>query len=227
MLAKNKLKIFFLVLLFLVTISCFFLLMGYRFYRNVFRLSYDEIVLTLKDKPSECKKMSDCKLLPGDILIRRYVTPVTKFIDSAFNPYFTHSAYYLGNDELFEALGNYAELENQILISKLSESDWMNEDMENFVIVRPTGSAEELENVANNLRSIADDPEYLFGPMKEGRKTASCSDIILKYLIDEEVISILPKKPSIITPDYLYWVTENDELGFKIVGYNIKPKSLE
>ncbi len=221
---KKALKIIGIIFLIIFIGIGILVFRGFLFYKNVFRLSYEQINTSLEQTSFECRKFTDCKLQPGDILIRRYVTPVTTLVDETLNPYFTHSAFYLGNDEMFEALGNYLGPEDQIQITKLSESDWIDSEMVNFVIVRPKNYNGKLENVSKKLIEVANDPEYVFGELKEGRKTASCSDIILKFLIEDEIIAELPDKPKIITPDYLFFATERDDPDFQIIGYNINPK---
>ena len=196
----------------------------HKIYTTTFRLSYEEIKTSLENNPTQCKKFVNCKLIPGDIIIRRYVTKVTDLFSKTLNPYFTHSAFYFGNDELFEAVGNYGPPKDQILITKLSKSDWFDENMNNFIIIRPKNYNGKLDDIISGLRGIANDSEYVFGPLQEGKKMASCSDIILKYLEDEGVLTNLYKNPDIITPDYLFWVIEKDPSNFGTVGYDINPK---
>ncbi len=221
---KKVLKIIGIIFLIIFLGISILVFKGFLFYKSVFRLSYEQVATSLQETSFECKKFSECKLQPGDILIRRYVTPVTTLLDETLNPYFTHSAFYLGNDEMFEALGNYETPEKQIQITKLSESDWLDGEMVNFVVVRPKNYKGRLEDISKKLKDVANDPEYVFGELKDGQKTASCSDIILKYLIEDEIISDLSDKPKIIMPDYLFFATERDDLDFQIVGYNVNPK---
>jgi hypothetical protein len=200
-----------------------FLFRGYKFYKSIFRLSYEQINKSLEETPAECKKLSDCKLLPGDILIRRYITNTSDLFSKTLDPYFTHSALYLGNDELFEALGNDQTPENQIQITKLSQRDWLDKEMVNFVVIRPKDYHGKLDEISKNLRAIANDPEYVFGMLNEEKKTVSCSDIILKYLVENNIIGNLPDKPQIIPPDYLFFATQRDNSDFQVIGYNVTP----
>ncbi len=222
---KKIINLIIFIVLFCVLYFAISIYRGYRFYNSVFRLSYEEITFSLEKTTPTCKKFKDCKLEPGDILIRRYITTTTNLFNKYFNPYFTHSAFYLGNDELFEAMGATELPKDEIQITNLSESYWLNEDMENFVVIRPKNYNGRLENIILNLRNIADDPQYRFGPLEEGGKNASCSDAILKYLADEKILTDLSRKPEIITPDYLFWVTERSDLDFEVIGYNINQKN--
>lgn len=201
-----------------------FFLSGYLFYKNVFRLSYEQIVLSLEKTASTCQKFSECALVPGDILIRRYVTNTSDLFSKYLNPYFTHSAMYLGQDEVFEALGNTETPENQIKISKLSESDWFDEKMKNFVVVRPINISDKLYRIDSRLRDIANDPEYVFGLFDETKKSASCSDVILKQLVKEKIVKNSSNLPWAITPDYLFWIAINNSRDFEVVGYNVSQK---
>lgn len=197
---------------------------GYTFYKSVFRLSFEQTNSSLEKIEPQCVKFSECKLQPGDIIVRRYITMVTDLFSKTLNPYFTHSAIYLGDDELFEALGNYLEPEDQIQITKLSESDWMKGDMKNFAIIRPKNLGDKFPKIDLNLREIANNPDYIFGLLDETKKTASCSDVILKELIDKKVVVNLSNQPWVITPDYLFWITLNDKSNFEIVGYSVNSK---
>lgn len=219
---KKISKIILIIILILILIVCFLLYRGNKFYDSIFRLTPEQVRNSLDINESECKKLSECELQPGDILIRRYVTPVTEIAYITLDPYFTHSAVYLGNDELFEALGNYETPENQVMVTKLSESDWFYEDMRHFVIVRPKSTEEKIENFISKLRAIADDNEYVFGPLKDGRKTVTCSDIILKYIEEDGLVSKKAENPKYISPDYLFWITKNNEADFEINKYNIE-----
>ncbi len=199
---------------------------GYVFYKSVFRLSYEQIHSTLRETNPVCVKFSECKLEPGDILIRRYITHVSDLFSKTLNPYFTHSAVYLGNDELFEALGNYLPPKDQIQITKLSESDWLDEEMENFVVVRPKNYNNKLDTISSNLREIANNPDYVFGILDENKKTASCSDVILKQLVSEGVMVESSAKPWVITPDYLFWKSQASKESFEVVGYSVSNKKI-
>jgi hypothetical protein len=192
---------------------------AYLFYKSIFRLSENEVLSLLKDNVSRCQKFSECKLIEGDIIIRRYVTPTTKTLDFLFNPYFTHSAVYLGNNEIFEAVGNTVPVIDQISVNKLSETDWFNDDMKNFVVIRPRDYFSKFEEIKEKLVSIADDPEYIFMPLDETKKTASCSDIIFKNLSDQKIIDG-GEMPQFLLPDYLFWTIVSHE-NFEIYGYNI------
>lgn len=195
--------------------------LSYKLYNNIFRLSSDQISSFLIDAKPQCKKLGDCKLLSGDILIRRYITSRTWLFDKVTNPYFTHSAFYLGDDQLVEAVGFEKNPEDDIQIAELSKSDWLNFDVDNFIVIRPRNYSRKLDNIKNNLKNIAEDPDYIFGLPKEGRKKASCADFIFKQLSDENIIRV-SNAPKIITPDYLFWLAKNNPDDFEIIGYNIR-----
>lgn len=197
---------------------------GYKFYNSVFRLSYEQISSSMDGEKSYCNKFKECELQPGDIIIRRYITDVTNRVDAIFDPYFLHSAFYIGDDEMFEVWGIQQDPENQIIINKLSKSDWFNEDMTNFVIIRPKNYYGNLEKISYEFRNVANDPEFLYGTYNEDGKRGSCADIILKYLEKNRIIKKSAEEPEIITPDYLFWALKNDPSNFDVVGYNINPR---
>ncbi len=188
-------------------------------YKNIFRLSLTQVQESLKDKIPSCNEIKKCTLLSGDILIRRHITERTLVIDKIANPYFTHSAFYLGDDQIVEAIGTEKNSEDDIQIGPFSKSDWM--DVENFIIFRPKNYLGKLEIIKNNLKEIAYDPEYIFGLPEEGPKRATCADLIYTQLSKENIISRVNDRDT-ITPDYLFWVAKNNPDDFEIVGFNIK-----
>lgn len=193
---------------------------AHKFYVNIFRLSQNQISVSLFDRTSQCRKIADCNLLPGDILVRRYITERTRIFDKFIHPYFTHSAFYLGNDQIVEAVGTEKNPEDEIQIATLSKSDWLDISVNNFVIIRPKYSITKLDTIKENLKRIAEDPDYKFGLPQIGYKRATCADLISKQLIDANIINV-SSTSKIITPDYLFSLAVNNPVNFDIVGYNI------
>jgi len=193
---------------------------AHKFYSNIYRLSAPQISDSLSIVMSGCKKISECKLLPGDILIRRYITQRTWLVDKLAHPYFTHSAFYLDDDQIVEAVGTEKNPKDEIQIAVLSKSDWLNLDVENFVIIRPKYTTTKLEIIKKNLKMIAEDHDYKFGLPKSGYKRATCADLIFRQLLGEGVINI-STAPEIITPDYLFSLATKNPTEFEIVGFNI------
>jgi len=153
-------------------------------------------------------------------LIRRYITSRTWLVDKLAHPYFTHSAFYLGSDQLVEAVGTEKYSKDDIQIDILSKSDWLNFDVNNFVVIRPKNYSQKLDKIKSNLINIAEDPEYIFGLPEQGYKRTTCADLIFEQLFHENVIRV-SNVPNIITPDYLFWLAINNPADFEIVGYNI------
>lgn len=214
-----------LVALIVAVISFIFLISGFyffnKFYDSIFRLSYSQINSSLIGIEAKCKKISDCELLPGDILIRRYITSRTWLFDKIARPYFTHLAFYLGDGQLVEAVGKEKSPKDDIQIAILSKSDWLNSDVNNFVIIRPKNYSNKLDDIENNLRNIAEDPDYVFGLPKKGHKRATCADLIFNQLFIENV-NVISNAPRIITPDYFFWLTRDNPKDFEIIGFNIE-----
>lgn len=188
---------------------------AYNFYRNIFRLSEKEVNSSLNNKRLECISIKKCTLLPGDILIRKYTTKRTWLIEKIANPYFTHSAMYLGNDQIIEAIGNEKNSKDDIQIDTLSKSDWMDTDIEKLIIIRPLNINTKFTIIKENLENIAKDPDYTFGLPKQGNKKTTCSELIFEQLKNED---LLPKEkyPELITPDYLFYIATNNNY-FKII----------
>ncbi len=191
----------------------------HRFYNSIFRLSSEQVSDLLSKNISECQKISDCKLVSGDILIRRYITSQTWSLNEFVHPYFTHSAFYLGNDQIVEAVGTEKNHKNEVQISTLSQSDWMDNGIESFVIIRPKYNTKKLDQIKINLIAIANDPSYRFGLPKSGLKQTTCADLILDQLLNEKIIAT-SNLPKIITPDYLFWLAMNNPDNFEIIGYS-------
>ena len=188
------------------------------FYNSVFRLTSSQAQDLLSSKPSSCSILSVCKLEPGDILIRRYITSQTRLADFVFHPYFTHSAMYLGNDQIVEAVGTEKDSRDDIQISSFSKSDWLDPGIERWVIVRPRNIRSKFETIKRNLEHIANDPDYIFGLPREGYKRTTCADLIFEQLYPENV-----KRP--VTPDYLFSRIVDDSDNFEIIGYSITDKN--
>lgn len=211
-------------------ILSFFLLVGilatglylndqiYRTFIDVFKLSPSQVSSDFSKYQSQCKQIKDCKLEEGDILIRRYITNRTWLIDKLSHPFFTHSAMYLGNDKIIEATGYEQNPKDEIRISNFSQSDWQDEQIESWVIIRAINISNKIVIIKEDLETIANDPEYRFGFPKEGYKRLSCSDLILNPLISEGIINVI-NRPEMITPDYLFWLAINNPSDFEIISY--------
>lgn len=195
-------------------------ILAHKVYSSIYRQSKIQIHNSLSGTESQCKKISDCIILPGDILIRRYITQRTWLIDKLANPYFTHSAFYLGNDRLVEAVGTEKNKTDDIQISNLPKSDWQDDDIEGFIIIRLSYTSLELDSIKRNLVDIANDPNYIFGLPKKGFKRAMCADLIFNQLVTHNIVS-KDNMLDIITPDYLFSLAIKNKTYFKIIGYNI------
>lgn len=189
-------------------------------YKNIFRLSKKQVADSLITTAPKCTKIKDCQLLPGDILIERYITNRTKNFDRFANPYYTHSGFYIGKDQIVEASGTEKNKQDEILIRTFSQSDWVN-FVTDFVIIRPKYNSEnQLSMIMNNLVEIANDTEYRFGLPEKNKKSATCADLIVKQLVNNNVLANIDQK-IIVTPDYLFWLAKNNLNIFETIGYNL------
>jgi len=191
------------------------------FYSDIFRLSPNEISRSLSGSTFQCKKLQDCLLLPGDILVRRYITERTWLFDTMIHPYFTHSAFYLGDDKIAEAVGEEKNPADDIQIAEFSKSDWFNSDIESFVIIRPKNYNGKFENVKEDLEKVAEDPDYRFGLPKHGKKVTDCADFIVTPLLEEGIFTFR-NAPQYISPDYLFSAAIKSQSDFEIVGFNVR-----
>jgi hypothetical protein len=141
-------------------------------------------------------------------------------MDRVIHPFFTHSAFYLGEDTLVEAVGTEANKADEVRVSRLSTSDWMDDAIDSFVIIRPRYTPQQFLVVADNLQKIAQDQNYRFGLPQMGDHYVSCADLIFSQLLAQRLVS-RGEYTGIITPDYLYWVATRAP-NFQIVGYSAK-----
>jgi hypothetical protein len=139
-------------------------------------------------------------------------------MDRLAHPYFTHSAFYMDNDLIVEAVGTEENPQNEIQIASLSKSDWFNEDVNTFIIIRPKNYGSSLALIKMDLEEIANDPEYTFGLPGKEQKKLTCADLILNQLQDKNIVEILNTN-KIVTPDYLFYTLTSNP-NFEVVGYN-------
>ena len=184
---------------------------------NIFRLSKQELDKSLSGEKL-CPSVAVCPLQSGDILLRRYVTTKTKDFDNYLHPYFTHSAFYLGEGEIVEAVGTEKRKEDEILVENINETDWEDRYIERLVVIHPHYTKDALSRIKTNLITIADDPQYRFGLPKADNKMTTCADLIFKQLYLQRMIPIY-RQPKMITPDYLFWVMVNNTNDFETINY--------
>lgn len=211
----------------IVTLVAFFSYGAYlihKLYAGIFRLSPEQVFQSFPYTAEKCKTIGDCKLLPGDILVRRYITNRTQLFDILVHPYFTHAAFYLGDGKIVEAVGTENNAEDEIQIAVFFESDWFDADMEKFAIIRPNYRGK-LENIKSELEKIAEDTEYRFGLFEHDKKMRTCADFILQPFLDAHLVTDL-HTPNIVTPDYLFWLGATTPAEFEIVGQGIRKQGL-
>ena len=204
------------VLVFLVS-PVQYLLEIYTSKHHFFRLTKVQVEEALSGKRL-CQSITICPLQPGDILLRRYITPKTKDFDRYLHPYFTHSAFYLGEGEIVEAVGTEKRKEDEILVENMSDTDWKDRAIEKLVVIRPHYTKGVLNRIKTNLVSIASDPEYRFGLPKAGNKMTTCADLIFKQLYLQRIIPT-STQTKIITPDYLFWTLIKNTNDFETINY--------
>lgn len=218
----SKKRIFYICISTLVLLICIIAAWTFCYARiNTVRLLDTEVHAILAQATSPCIKIADCVLEPGDILIRRYITEGSLFTQTALGLYFTHAGFYLGNDQIVEAYGREENRLDGIRTDSFSTSMWTNDDVQNWVIIRPKKYNGTLDTIKNNLIHIADDPDYVFGIPKKGFKRALCADLILDQLTKYSLIK-QTGVPKFITPDYLFLTMTDQQEDFQIIGYGIK-----
>lgn len=164
-----------------------------------------------------CDTILQCNLVPGDILVRRYMTSRTQIPASIFKAHYTHASYYVGDGEIVEAFGyDRSNPSQEIRSTLLMNSDWMDVDIEEIVVIRPSYKKDSYRVISEELKSIANDPQYRFGiPSTPIEKKTSCAELIVDALQMADMIN-LPEDDLIVTPDYLVQSTLTDE-RFKLM----------
>lgn len=188
-------------------------------YFSIFRLSKEDVEVRLP--PSTiCSTIQECNLMPGDILIRRYITEDTRLFDQIVQPFFTHSSVYIGSGQIVSAVGFKPNIQDEVIQENLYTSDWMHLDMEKWFIVRPLFTQPYIKKIIKNLEDIANDPQYGFGLFDASKKQTTCADIIYRQLTVDPSMSTLPESPKHVTPDYLFWLSTEFPQLFQIMGHN-------
>jgi hypothetical protein len=217
-----KKKIFVYLAIFLVLIVLLIVIKTVHYARtNTFRLLPAEVSQILSGKTSSCLKMKDCNLQPGDILLRKYVTKDSWLTDTVVGIHFTHLGFYLGNDQTVEAHGKEKDHKDDIRTDIFSTSMWAQDDIQDWVVIRPKKYGSKINAVKNNLLSIANDPNYVFGIPRTGFKRVMCADFIFDELVKQNIVTSQGAS-KIITPDYLLSVAKSHPNDFEIVGYGFK-----
>ena len=194
-------------------------------YASIFRLSEKEVDSLLnRHSYTQCEEILSC-IKDGDILIRRKITEETEFFDKTINPYFTHTALYLGDGLVFEAVGSRPNPADDIVSYPLNQSDWIGNATvtpEKVFILRLSLEEQVLKSIRNSLSDIAQDPEYRFAFYITGEKRTQCSEVILKELEKvgtfNGVLDVERIFPKHITPDYLfYFLSKNNAQIIEVI----------
>ena len=194
------------------------------FYISIYRLTENEVKQHVKiDKAQtiNCTSIIDCDLKPGDILIRRYVTRELFRINFLMRPYFTHSAIYVGDGKIVEAIGSQKNPRDDVTINVLKESDWLDIGVERVVIFRPNIKSGDVRHVVENSKFIAESLEIRFGLNKSDKNQTQCSLLIYNQFFIHDFFSVKTKKPKLITPDFLFSqvISEVRAGNFLLVGH--------
>jgi hypothetical protein len=138
-----------------------------------------------------------------------------------FPTYFTHTAYIGPNQTIYEAVGNLKHSADEILISEITKSDWIdhNPDPESIFVLRPRLTVDQIKQISTELQRIAKDDSYRFGVRSERDGVHEQEQILLctNYISDTLTkLGIIKQVPSITTPDYIFKLLLENE-GFEMV----------
>lgn len=149
------------------------------------------------------------------------MTQRIQYIDRPLHIFFTHAAFYMGDGKLFEVFGPEKNSVDDIQMLDISKSDWLNSDIDNFIIIRPKKYLHALDTIEKELKFIADDPNYRFGLSFLEPQRATCADVIFEQLNKNGVVHA-QDIPKIVTPDYLFWLATHNPDDFEIVGFHVQ-----
>ncbi len=189
-----------------------------RWQSNIFTISKSEVLHIVSDFESECDYFNECHLIPGDILLRKLSTSRTRFLESFADIYFTHTAMYIGDGKIIEAIGRERIASEEIQTIILTDSDWATETLATWAIIRPNYTPALQTAVITTLKKIATNDAYRFGFYSPENKRFSCADLLLHQLHENGVISEIDFS-QIITPDYLFWLATEKPSSLQLISY--------
>ncbi len=164
----------------------------------------------------KCNELNKCRLEKGDILIRRYMTKNVWLLTKFTHPHFTHSAIYIGNNEIIEASGKEKDRSLDIRIINIDKSDWLQNDIEEIAIFRPILSEQSTVRIIDPLTTIANDPDYYFGLHKFDAKRSTCAELIYDQLQSQGLVHDADYNDK-VTPDFLFHNLINQKDKFELV----------
>lgn len=165
--------------------------------------------------------LDTCNLQPGDILLEKGDTIEDDLI--SIGSYFNHTALYLGNQEVAEAIGVTQNRVNDVLVRPIKQSAWWREGIQDWVVMRPNVSAEVISSAIRYARKKAADPKVVYnlsilppGPSREDERLFYCSKLVWKAYaqagVDLEVV-----KGFYVIPDDLY-TTDRASVQYQVVN---------
>lgn len=184
----------------------------------VFTLSPKQVDDYLAKSNSTCQNIEACEIMPGDIMIRKYSTSRTKLLEMFIRPYFTHSGFYYGNGIIIEAVGNEPDKNNEIIAQNLYTSDWTQQKLEKWVIIRPILPEAKMKEIGHKILAIANDQTYTFGIRLRDDKKYTCASLIFDQFEKEGIVN--SNKKIIETPDYIFKYAATHPEAFTIIGFN-------
>lgn len=120
-------------------------------------------------------------------------------------------------------MGTEPDPRSEVVIHDFSQSDWKKEPLERWVVLRPREvEPKHLLDALENIKKIADDPDYTFGIDwlgTGGKKVTSCAELIFREYKKENIVSDT-NTPALIGPDYLFWYGIKHPDRFMIAGHN-------
>jgi len=125
--------------------------------------------------------LNTCTLEPGDILLETGITPNDFFVGIG-GTYFTHSAIYIGNQEVAEAAGSFLNHADDVSIKLLTQSSWWRTDVRTWAVIRPSVTSDIKLKAVQYAINKANESGVVFAidASREDDKKFYCSKLVWK-----------------------------------------------
>ncbi len=184
-------------------------------------LIYTDHTSKTNGKETVHPRIDTSQLQPGDIVLTKSFTLNGKLI--GIGSYFTHAVLYLGDtpegtQQVAEAVGHKKNTADEIVVQPLSETGLFTLPMQDWVVIRPQATAEQITSAIAyaRMKAHAEGTSYSYNPYKATRDSEKhfyCSQLIWKAYqhagIDFEMHT---RSLDWLLPDVLYPYISPDDL---------------
>lgn len=164
-------------------------------------------------------KIDKCELHSGDILLLRYINQNTLWLRILGNPYFVHAAMVTDDNRIIESPG-FGNLQADIREIQIENSDWLDDRVESWVIIRPKIDVLRKQYLVDMARQIQlSNVKFGLTSDNKSNKIINCSQFIWQIYYKNGLMQDTTTANQIISPDYLLLEAINNSDSFEIVGF--------